>query len=71
MIKFSFSIEHVHHTMIEASADLSGMELELSDVTSPLLASRVITSEEEQGSSRKKIKPTKSIIHLLKLESES
>ena len=34
MIKFSFSIEHVHHTMIEASADLSGTELELSDVTS-------------------------------------
>ena len=27
MIKFSFSIEHVHHTMIEASADLSGTEL--------------------------------------------
>ena len=37
------------HTIIEASADLSGMELELSDVTSPLLASRVITSEEEQS----------------------
>ena len=71
MIKFSFSIEHVHHTMIEASADLSGTELELSDVTSPLLASRVITTEEEQGSSRKKIKPTKSINHLLKFESES
>ena len=75
MIKFSFSIEHVqyvHHTMIEASADLSGTELELSDVTSPLLASRVITSEEEQGSSRKKkIKPTKSINDLLKFESES
>ena len=51
------------HTMIEASADLSGTELELSDVTSPLLASRVITSEEEQGSSRKRIKPTKSINH--------
>ena len=32
---------------------------------------RVITSEEEQGGSRKKIKPMKSIIHLLKLESES
>ena len=72
MIKFSFSIEHVHHTMIEASADLSGTELELSDVTSPLLASRVITSEEELGSSRKKkIKPTKSINDLLKFESES
>ena len=71
MIKFSFSIEHVHHTMIEASADLSGTELELSDVTSPLLASRVITSEEEQGSSRKKIKPTKSINDLLKFVSVS
>ena len=72
MIKFSFSIEHVHHTMIEASADLSGTELELSDVTSPLLASRVITSEEELGSSRKKkIKPTKSINDLLKFESDS
>ena len=75
MIKFSFSIEHVqyvHHTMIEASADLSGTELELSDVTSPLLASRVITSEEEQGSSRKKkIKPTKSINNLFNFESES
>ena len=71
MIKFSFSIEHVHHTMIEASADLSGTELELSDVTSPLLASRVITSEEELGSSRKKkIKPMKSLNHLLNFESE-
>lgn len=58
--------------MIEASVDLSATELELSDVTSPLLASRVITSEEEQGSSRKKkIKPTKSINDLLKFESES
>ena len=58
--------------MIEASADLSGTELELSDVTSPLLASRVITSEEELGSSRKKkIKPTKSINDLLKFESDS
>ena len=58
--------------MIEASADLPDTELELSDVTSPLLASRVITSEEELGSSRKKkIKPTKSINDLLKFESDS
>ena len=63
---------NVNHAMIEASVDLSATELELSDVTSPLLASRVITSEEEQGSSRKKkIKPTKSINDLLKFESES
>ena len=59
------------HTMIEASADLSGTELELSNVTSPLLASRVITTEKEQGSSRKKIKPTKSINNLFNFESES
>ena len=72
MIKFSFSIEHVHHTMIEASADLSRTELELSDVPSPLLASRVITTEEEQGSSRKeKIKPMKPINNLFNFESES